>query len=72
MKTTQGGSKLTSCKAKETTAFGNITVRNLSVDGINEKGANYRIVASKDQPPNPTSINESSHCDVTISPSSSV
>jgi hypothetical protein len=47
VKTTQGGSKLTSCKAKETTAFGNITVRNLSVGGINEIGANYWIVGRK-------------------------
>lgn len=59
MKTTQGGSKLTSCKANETTAFDNITVRNLSVDGINEKGANYWIVGLKiqDQPSDPISIN---------------
>ena len=61
---TQGGSKLTSCKAKETTAFDNITVRNLSVDGINSKGANYWIVGLKivddhhhHQSSNPISIN---------------
>eukprot|EP01047_Picozoa_sp_COSAG01_P074391 COSAG01_NODE_12420_length_1743_cov_1.308394_1_plen_114_part_00 len=59
MKTTQGGSKLTSCKANETTAFDNITVRNLSVDGINKKGANYWIVGLKiqGQPSDPISIN---------------
>ena len=62
---TQGDSKLTSCEAQKTTAFDNITVRNLDVDSINPKGANYYIGGLKikdhhhqhHQPANPISIN---------------